>query len=225
MISHFRTRRATPALCLFALLLGVAPLSGCNILGPVFFFVAGPPKYEAEFVLPKDKSTVIFVDDPRSQIPRRALRVTMIETAEKQFLDKGLVQDLIGGQSALHVAQSDRTGGQMSVAEIGRAVGADLVVWVTVDSFVRADVNTNNEPTITFRVRVVDAADNQILWPDSPEGRNMSVRLTSRIGSVANESGARSTLELKLARNAGVAISQLFYKHLTTVHAAEDRGS
>ena len=223
MTSHSEVRHRAPLMLLMVVLMSCAAMSGCNIVGPIFFFVAGPPKYDAEFVLPKDRATVIFIDDPRSQIPRRALRVTMVEAAEKQFLEKGLVEDLVGGQSALHVAQSDRSGGQLSVAEIGRAVDAEVVVWVTVDSFVRADVSTNNEPSISFRVRVVDAADNQVLWPSSPEGRSMTVRLSSRIGSVANDAGAQSTMELKMAKNAGLALSQLFYKHLTTAHAAEDR--
>jgi len=207
-----------------AVLLGLAmlmPVAGCNILGPIYIFAVGPPEYDPEFSLAKDKTTVIFVDDPRSEIPRRAIRIAMIQAAEKDILRKSLVKDLVSGQSALRVAQTDQSAGQMSVAEIGRAVESEVVIWATVDSFIRADIARNQEPRIVFRVRVVDASDNKVLWPPDPTGRRLEVTLTPRIGTVANDSGARTTAELQLGKNAGLAIGQLFYEHLVSVHAAE----
>ena len=209
---------------LAVLLFGLAallPATGCNIIAPIYYFAVGPPKYEPEFKLDKDKTTVVFVDDPRSEIPRRAIRIAMIQAAEEDILRKSLVKDLVSGQSALRVAQTDQSAGQMSVAEIGRAVESDVVIWVTVDSFIRADTTRNQEPRIVFRVRIVDASDNKVLWPPDPSGRKLEVTLTPRIGTVANDSGAQTTAELQLAKNAGLALGQMFYEHLVTVHAAE----
>lgn len=207
--------------CALAGLLLLLPATGCNILGPIYFFAVGPPEFDPEYKLEKDRTTVVFVDDPRSEIPRRAIRVAMIQSAEDDILRKSLVTDLVSGQSALRVSQSDQSAGQMSVAEIGRAVESDVVIWATVDSFTRADVTQNQEPRISFRVRVVDASDNKVLWPPDPAGRMLEVTLTPRIGSVANDSGARTTAELQLGKNAGLAIGQLFYEHLVSEHAAE----
>ncbi|MCA9273253.1 MAG: hypothetical protein KDA31_09430 [Phycisphaerales bacterium] len=195
--------------------------TGCNYLGPIIFFIEGPPKIEAEYKLPKERTAVVLVDDPRSQIPRRAIRVAMIEAAEQDILRKSLVKDLVSGQSALRVAQSDQSAGQMSVAEIGRAVEAEIVIWATVDSFTRADVARSQEPAVAFRVRVVDATNNEILWPGDSSGHPLVVTLTPRIGTVASDAGASTASELKLAQNAGQAIGQLFYQHLVREHLAE----
>lgn len=195
--------------------------TACNYLGPIIFFIEGPPKFDAEYKLPKDRTAVVLIDDPRSEIPRRAIRVAMIEATEKDILRKSLVKDLVSGQSALRVAQSDQSAGQMSVAEIGRAVESEIVIWATVDSFTRADVSRNQEPAVAMRVRVVDATNNEILWPGDSSGHRLVATLTPRIGTVASDAGASSASELKLAQNAGQAIGQLFYEHLVSAHMAE----
>lgn len=217
----WRTKQILGTVLLFCCLL---TLSGCNIIAPIFYFASGPPEVDQQFELPKESTAVIFVDDPNSVIPRRAIRVAMIQSAEEDFLRKGLVADLVSGQSALRVAQADDSEGQMSVAEIGKAVESDIVVWAIVDRFDRADIPRHQEPRIVFRVRVVDAANNKILWPPEPQGERVEVTLTPRIGTVANESGAQTTAELELGRNAGLALSQLFYEHLVSAHAAERGG-
>lgn len=212
----------TKKLCMLALFGAcLVAMPGCNILGPIYYFAVGPPKFEAQYKLPKDKTAVIFVDDPRSEIPRRAIRLAMIESAESDLLDKGLVGDLVSGQSALRVSQMDHSSGQMSVAEIGREVDSEVVIWATVDQFIRADMARNQEPRIVYRVRVVDATNNEVLWPPEPQGHRLEVTLSSRIGSVASDTGASTTAELQLGKNAGLALSQIFYEHLVTQHVAE----
>ena len=220
MTSRTDRRLIRSALCAVLAVCTLAS-AGCNYLGPVIFFIEGPPKVEAEFKLPKERTAVVLIDDPRSQIPRRAIRVAMIEAAEKDILRKSLVKDLVSGQSALRVAQSDQTAGQMCVAEIGRAVESEVVIWATVDSFTRADVTRSQEPEVAFRVRVVDATNNEILWPGDSAGHRLVVTLTPRIGTVASDAGASTASELKLAQNAGQAIGQLFYQHLVREHMAE----
>ena len=212
-------------LCLWiactALAIGCVVQSGCNYVGPLIFFIEGPPKVEAEFKLPKERTAVVFIDDPRSEIPRRAIRVAMTEATEQDILRKSLVKDLVSGQSALRVAQADQSAGQMSVAEIGRSVESEIVIWATVDGFTRADVTRSQEPKVALRVRVVDASNNEVLWPDESAGHRMVVTLTPRIGTVASDAGASTASEIKLANNAGKAIGQLFYQHLVSEHMAE----
>lgn len=221
MTRSTRFARMFAALCVGGALLGLA---GCSYVAGAIILIEGPPTFEAEFKLPPDRTAVVFVDDPRSQIPRRAIRVAMIEAAERDILRKKLVKDLVSGQSALRVAQADQSAGQLSVAEIGRAVESEVVIWATVDTFTRADLNRNIEPTVSFRVRVVDAKDNTVLWPEDAAGYGLVVTLTPRIGAVANDAGASTAAELKLAQNAGLALGQIFYEHPVTEHAAERGG-
>ncbi len=215
-----RTSRILASLLLALLAL---PIGGCNIVAPVLLLVSGPATFEAEHKLDDKRPTVIFVDDPRSQIPRRALRLEILNAIQDDFLRKGLVEDLIEGQTAIRVADSDSSAGQMSVTEVGRAVEAEVVVWVTVDRFVRPTPAGDTQSSISLRVRVVDAEANRFEYPAKPTGRLVTVTETIRRGTVANAAGARTAAEIDIAKKAGLAAAQLFYEHPVTVHA-EDRG-
>ncbi|MEL6795276.1 MAG: hypothetical protein AAFO89_00475 [Planctomycetota bacterium] len=215
-----RTNRALAA-CIVAALF--APLGGCNILAPIFLLVSGPETFEAEHKLDDKRPTVVFVDDPRSQIPRRALRLEILNAVQDAMLRKGVIEDLIEGQAAIRVADSDTSAGQMSVTEVGRALAADVVVWITVDRFQRPSPTGDTQASVTLRVRVVDAEANVFDYPASPTGRSVTVTDTIRRGTVANAAGARTAAEIDIAKKAGLAAAQLFYEHAVTVHA-EDRG-
>ncbi|MEL6497828.1 MAG: hypothetical protein AAF937_13190 [Planctomycetota bacterium] len=211
----------------FAALCAAAPLlmslGGCNILAPLFFIVSGPETFEAEHKLDEQRPTVVFVDDPRSQIPRRALRLEILNAVQDAILRKGLVDDLIEGQAAIRVADSDTSAGQMSVTEVGRALEADVVVWITIDRFIRPSPTGDTQASVTLRVRAVDAESNTLDYPTAPAGRSVTVTDTIRRGTVANAAGARTAAEIDIAKKAGLAAAQLFYEHAVTVHA-EDRG-
>ncbi|MGP1272634.1 MAG: hypothetical protein ACTS22_04820 [Phycisphaerales bacterium] len=217
------TTRPKSRVLLTACLLGsAAALPGCNIVAPIFFIVAGPDKIPAAYKLDEDRSTVVFVDDPRNEMPRRALRVSLLEAVEDELLNRGLVETVVGGQAALRVADNDASAGKMSVTEIGRAVNAEVVIWITIDGFARADMARNVEPTIQFRVRVVDATNDTMLFPSGGGvGQRVTVRETVRRGAVASSSGAQSSAELAIADKAGRSAAQLFYSHPVNDRIAE----
>ncbi len=216
---NLRTKPAVAAV----LACSALALGGCNIVAPLFFIVAGPETFEAEHKLDEERTTVVFVDDPRSQLPRRALRLGLLEAVQDEMLRKNLVDDLLDGQAAIRVADADSSGGQMSVTELGRSIDADVVVWVTVDQFVRPTPTGDVQPSASLRVRVVDTEANTLLYPESPTGRAVRVSDTIRRGAVANAAGARSAAEIAVANKAGIAAAQLFYEHEITQHVA-DRG-
>lgn len=204
------TWRTSTLATLAAALLGA---SGCNILAPLIVFAAGPGTVEPEHRLDTSRSAVVFVEDPESRMPVRSHRLALIEAMEKRLLEKGLVGELVDGQQALRLADADTSGGRMPVTEIGKRLRADQVVWVTVDSFVRADMTQNIEPRIALRVRIVDAAADALVYPADPAGREIVVSNSARRGSVSSASGAQNELERKLAEKAGRAVVQLFYEY------------
>ncbi|MEO1585014.1 MAG: hypothetical protein AAFR96_10655 [Planctomycetota bacterium] len=207
----------------FALVSALPFAGGCNIVAPLFFLVAGPDTYEAEHKLDDERATVVFIDDPRSRVPRRALRLEMLKAVEESLLSRGLVDTLLDGQAAMRVSDGDSTGGRMSITELGRTIGADIVVWVTVDEFVRPGVSGDTQPSASIRVRVVDAESNEVQFPADPAGRPLRVSDAFRRGAVANAAGARSAAELAIASKAGGAAAQLFYEYPVTRRIA-DRG-
>lgn len=191
----------------------LAGAAGCNVVAPVYLAVHGPEKAPAVFTLDKERTGVIFVDDRGNRLPRRALRVQMAEAGEKVILKKRLVKDMVSGQSALQASAADRGGKLLSIAEIGRAVGAQQVIYAAVEEYRLSPDGQTFEPSMTLRVKVIDAVNDKRVWPEDRAGHAVVVRLPSQQGSPPTGSAERARVEDALAAAAGAALSRLFYKH------------
>lgn len=197
---------------ILALVACVTP--GCNIVGPFYYLIHGPEKVPKVYGLNKDKSTVIFIDDRSNNVPRRALRIAIGETAEKTILKERLVKDMIASQSALAAAGTDRSGKPLSNTEIGEAVKAQIVIYATVDAFTLSTDGATLRPMAEMRVRVIDVESDKRLWPDDPAGHRVQTRLPASTDGMPSSSSARYSIEEDLARLAGLELAQLFYKHV-----------
>ena len=207
-------RRLQPRLIL-AIAMGTAATlgGGCNLVGPVAYLIHGPEKVKRVCALDKDKSTVVFIDDRANNVPRRVLRVMMGEEAEKTLMSNRVVKDVISTQSALTVAGSDKSGKALSIAEVGEAVKAQVVVYATVDSFTLSPDGNTFAPTAVMRVRVVDVVTDARVWPEDPNGYPLVSQLPARARAIPGTTSARYQAEDELAKYAGMELAQLFYKH------------
>lgn len=204
-------RRFALGVVLAACLAGGA---GCNVVGPVFLAVHGPEKAPALFTLDKERTAVIFVDDRGNRLPRRVLRVQMALEAEKVLLKRRLVKDMISGQSALQASAADRGGKLLSIAEIGRAVEAQQVIYAAIEEYTLTPDGQTFVPSLTLRVKVVDAINDKRVWPEDRAGHPVIVRLGSKQGSPPPAGSAeRARVEDELAAAAGTALARVFYKH------------
>jgi hypothetical protein len=192
-----------------------AVTAGCNIVGPAFYFIHGPEKTKKIYKLDKERTAVIFIDDRANRIPRRATRVAMGEEAEGMLLKDRAVKDLVSTQSALVAAGKDAGGQPVSIAEVGRAVQAEIVIYATIDDFhLTADGQSFN-PGASFRVKVVDAVKDVRLWPDKADGYPVVVRTTPRTTDPPSSTAARFAAEDELARQCGRELAWLFVTHET----------
>jgi hypothetical protein len=205
--------RAANILMALVMLGGGALLGGCNIVAPAALLIHGPEKSPRLHPLDPEKVTVILIDDRQNKVPRRALRLAMGEVAEKQLLAKRVVNDMVTGQSALVAAGNDRSGRPAPIAEIGRAVGAQVVIYATVDEFTLLPDGQTYAPTVRMRVKVVDVESDTRLWPVDPSGHSVFVRpqVTSR--DAPNSIAGRYQAEEELAQLAGVYLANLFHDH------------
>jgi hypothetical protein len=192
---------------------GTLMLGGCNIAGPVFLLVHGPEKTRKMHELEKERPTVILIDDRQNRIPRRALRLAMAEEAERTLLSTKTVEDMISGQSALAAAGNDRTGRPIPIVEIGRAVEAQVVIYVTVDQFALTPDGETYAPTARLRVKVIDVEQDARVWPADPAGHPIFVRPQVQSRDLPGSVAARFAVEDELARLAGLSIARLFHDH------------
>ncbi len=209
--------RSAALIALTMACLGAAFLSaGCNIAAGAFYILHGPDeKISEKFKLPAERTTVIFVDDRNSRLPSRDLREMIATSAGQILLEDGAVKDLIDPRSALGAAAKDRFGEPMTIAEIGRSVGADVVIYVTVDSFNFSSDGQSVSPTSKLRVKVIDAVSEARLWPtDEDKGYALGIQSPAKQGVLNGSATEMFKVRQDAANRAGLGIAQLFTEHI-----------
>lgn len=202
----------------------VPALSGCNIAAGAFYILHGPDeKIAAKYKLPPERSTVVFVDDRNNRLPSRDLREMIASAAGDALTSGNAVRDLIDPRSALAAASKDRFGEPMTIAEIGRAVQADVVIYVTIDAFSLSADGQSVSPTSSMRVKVIDSATETRLWPEETAGYSLGVQAPPRQGSIQGSAAEMHQIRQEAAARAGLGIAQLFVGY--TSREAASRGS
>jgi hypothetical protein len=188
-------------------------IQGCNVIAPVAYAIHGPEKVEPVYTLDETLKTVIFVDDPSSRITQRRLRYAIAENATQELLQKRILVDMIDPRGILTAASNEQYGKQMSISELGRSVGADIVIYAVVTDFSMTPEAGAYLPRSSMRVKIIDTREGNRLWPDDERGHMVNVQIPQRPGTGPATSGERVEIEQNLSERAGLGLAQLFYKH------------
>ncbi len=199
-----------------AALVGVALIlcAGCNIVGPIAFIIEGPPTNPSVAALDANRATVVFIDDRNSRLPKRSLRSTIASTAEQLLLDKGIITkgNMIAASSVMRAASSESGDSPMSIVDLGREVGAEVIIYVDVQVFTLSLDGASKSPAANLDVKIFDTVANTRLWPDADTGYPLVIRVPTSQGQVFGMSlSERSTAERQFAQRIGMRIAQLFY--------------
>jgi hypothetical protein len=194
-----------------AFMCAVVLAAGCNILGPVLLVAHGPPRVPALYELPPERPTVVLVDDPDNRIGSRQFRIEMAKMVEERLLAKQKVRHMIESEQLMRVLARERAESRMTVGEIGRAVGAEVVIWVGVQSFELLQDSENIAPRASLRVKVLDVTGEKRLWPDELAHHDLVVSMPRRAGAAPETASERRRLMSELAQYSGRAIAELFY--------------
>lgn len=198
-------------------------LPGCNILGPALMIVTPDPSVQKQFTLDPQRPTVVFIDDRASRLPRRSLRNVMADEAQTLLISEAKHKNIIDAKAAFAAVAGEKAGEPMTITEIGAASKAEIVVYVTVDSFSLSPDGQTYQPSAALRVKVIDAVADTRIWPpeaEMPDGYKLNV---TRPQSAAFNPGTRSELaraQTDAARYVGKAIAQTFYTHRVDQSAA-----
>lgn len=202
----------------FAMMLTLASVlgAGCNYASMAGYLVMGGPKVSRQFELDKTRRTVVFVDDRGNRAPRRSLRRVMAEEAEKAILGaRAMPPDMMLPTGAImQVATEESFENPMSITELGRKVGADVVVHVSLDSFTLSADGVTYQPAASGRVRIIDAAENTRLWPlDRARGHQVIMQLPPRPGDLPRSAAAIQAAQEEAARYFGREVGRLFFEY------------
>ena len=213
MIEQSQTKLLRCATLLLAVLTG-AVMTGCNILEPFTYAVEGPPQAPVVYQLP-EKKIVVFVDDRSSIIPRTRLRRTLADRTTNELLsEQKLVPAAVEPSAAVRLAQTEDSGHLLSIAEIGRRIGADLVIYVHP---IRFSLSSGGlpKPIAVLGVKVIDTRTGDRLFPTELGSTEhiLTATMAAKTGSNYETEQARKDLEDSLADFAGLRVAQLFYEH------------
>ncbi len=196
--------------------LGLALVAaGCNYVGAAAYIIEGPPKVQAAYKLDKDRRTVVFIDDRTNTVPRRSLRRTIGEAAEQELIAKaGLRADMvIPSQATLRATASERLGEPLSIVDVGRLTGAEIVIYASISRFSLSGVGVSYTPVGEARVKVFDTVANERLFPGLAEGYPVTMAVPTKANEMPTGAAEKSAAEDQFARLLGVQIAKTFFTH------------
>lgn len=166
--------RTTLILC-FAGLMLIA--SGC---GPMAGWLAalfkGPEKIKAVYEPPKDKKILVFVDDLANPLSYEPIKRALSEKLSKLLVENKVAAEVVDYEQLLNLSMADEKFNQLGAWNIGRKLGADIVVFIEVKSFHLREKEYEDtelwQGSFGTEVRVIDCnapKDNVRLWPTDRE--------------------------------------------------------
>lgn len=190
--------------------------AGCNIVGPIAYAIEGTGTTPAQYTLP-DVPTVVFIDDRINSVNPTLLRKEIAMRASTDLMEKKALSTTISPVDAMAVAsQADRNNDLMSIDEIGRSVGADVVIYVEMQAFQRSADGASTRPFATCQVRVIDVKNQVRLFP-APDSEVPSAPVSAMTRevdpSLMRDRSKRLKVYQELAEELGGNIARLFYKH------------
>ncbi len=214
-ISWRRFRAARAGLAVALLALGFVPAS-CNIAGPALYLIQGPPKTPAAFMLP-DKPTVVFVDDRRNVLPRYELRAAIGDQAAEELLTNKVVDKTFSSRELMNMVRKQDTDKDLTAIDaIGRAAGADQIIYVKIVAWALTPDGYTPRPTAGAEVRVFDCVNRVKLFPvDDERGRYVEGFVVLDNSELYKSTATRRKLEDALAAQLGTDVAKLFYEHET----------
>jgi hypothetical protein len=202
--------RAVAPLLLVSLALCTALASGCAAPAAIAYKLFGPPPIPPRYTPPKTEPMLVLVENPHSGA---------IAIPEADELSRVIYEELDAQKVAPQVDPAklhelrDRDAAafdKMSIAEIGRTLGARQVLYVHVD---RLDVeNAPGSDMVKTRIaaslKVIDATTAMTAWPNAGDTEQFEHQTPYR----RIEAGTTpSQLKREILRESGVELARWFY--------------
>lgn len=153
-----------------SLILMLIAAAGCNVAGVAAAKIVGPPDVPAKYVPQKEPMLVLVESYRRPGLDHDAEQLARFTVEQIKHWNIAPTIDLMD----LYALRDSRGGAEfakMSIAEVGRALGAKQVLYVEVtDASVDPSGGTEvYRGQMAVRVRIVDSATGQTRWPTDAE--------------------------------------------------------
>jgi hypothetical protein len=181
--------------------------------GWLAWVTALPETVKPVYKLPAGKKVLVFTDDVLNPVAYQPIKAELAQGVNERLTQKKLAASVVPYDAFLTWASKTENLERLSVAEVGRALGADLVLYVHVD---RLQLKEDERSTLwrgelATTVRVVDVREGR-LWPqDRPEGYPVPQVETPTVDDPSPQYGEE--VARRLADEMSEAVVNLFCEH------------
>ncbi len=195
-------------------------LGGCAVAA--WMTTLSPPdSVPAQYELSEKSTLLVLVEDPGRLTAETALKTELTQQLNREFEDRALVRHVVPYQHLLNLAAATPNFRALSTADVGRKLGADVILYVQIDEFQLKDDFNNPcwHGKLKTLVRVVDIELGR-LWPkDLPEGFSPKNVDTGSLAEPASRH-FRQKLVRQMALEMAGNITRLFYEHRGEAHGS-----
>ena len=197
-------------------------LTGCEALGVAAYKLHGPAKVPAKYV-PAQAPMLILAENYRNPSSAAAHADVLGQLVAKEF-ERKKIAPLVPAEKLqeLRDARGPAEFKKMSVSSIGKAVGAQQVLYIQLE---RSDVTplSGGDSLIgetAATVKVIDVASGETLWPnDVAAEAGYPVATATKMG--AQNGGAVADVRQRMYAQLSDQIAKLFYKWQPEYEEAE----
>jgi hypothetical protein len=181
-------------------------LGGCSLLGGLAYKLSPPATTPAQYKLGIDPA-VVLVENSRNP-SQTEVDASLVAALLRDDLARHKSAVLVEQHAVLRLRDRDPAAfAKMSITEIGRAVGAQQVVYVDLHR-VSVEVDSGNQMVrgaVEASVRVIDVRTGANRWPqDVPQGVPIGFETPyTDIGRQMTDASVRRVLHEKLVRTIG----------------------
>ncbi|HPS53692.1 MAG TPA: hypothetical protein PLK08_09080 [Phycisphaerae bacterium] len=202
---------------LMLIIAGSMVFGGCAAVGwfASLFPTADLP---AQYEIPKDQSVLVLVEDPKNIVTYSPIKYELARSVNKLLEEHKACSELISPDSVLHLKSSCTEFSQLSTAEIGKKLDADLVLYIQITTFQLKD--SPYDPVWNGKmgatVRVISVNDGR-LWPKDTLG-GYPVDDVVRDRHMDTSDNYTEKLSADMAEELAQNIGELFYPHPAPEH-------
>jgi hypothetical protein len=190
-------------------------LPACNVLGPAAVLIDGPQKVPAQFTLPKDRPTMIFIDDRANRLGRKNLRNIVAESAQALLVKEELVKEVIDYRAGVALSEREAAFQPMDLVTLGKTAEAEVIIFATIDSFTLTPDGQTFRPSAVVRVKVLDVnKPAPRIWPEAAEGYATTIQFNQRATPLPKRSADLVKAQNAFAVKVGEGITNLFFDAL-----------
>ena len=185
-------------------------LSGCTPLGVLAYKVAGPQPIAAKYT-PDQTPMLVFVEN-RSQ-PSATVGPDVLAGYIVEDFEENKVAPIIPAER-LQELRDSKLGefSKMSVASIGKALGASQVLWIVMVedqvSTLQGEEGTTGHALVN--VKLIDVTSGQMIWPKD-QASGYTVSASTNLGIDSTQANAKD-VHRRIYGSLATQIGKLFHK-------------